>query len=371
MGEGSPLARLARARLRTRLLVTFALMLVINVATFYLTVRSLSPVGPNFPRVIETPEAMNNFRANLDVGLAAAQLAAVAVSLVTGAIAAVFISRLIVRPIEQMQAAARHMTRGHYDARVPRPEAPELAGIADDLNTLSGRLDETERRRVRLVSDLAHELRTPLTILRGQLDGLASGLYEPSPDVVGSMGEEVERLRRLTDELSHLSRAEESAYQVEARDTDLASLAREVADRLRPEFDHGGVELAVIAGPVRAMADADRVSQILVNLLANALAACDPGGQVSVSLSQEGAFAVLQVADTGHGIDPDDLDLIFERFERRTPPGRPAPHQGSGIGLTIARALADAHGGTLTAYSAGRDRGAVFTLTLPATARTE
>jgi signal transduction histidine kinase len=368
----SPLAALAQARLRTRLLVTIAGVLLINLVTFVLTVRVLSPVGPNSPSVIETPQAMNDFRASIDGGLVGAQLAAVAVSLVTGAIAAVLISGLIVRPIEQMRAAARQMAGGHYDTRLARPGTPELAGIADDLNTLSSRLDETERRRVRLVSDLAHELRTPLTILRGQVDGLADGLYEPSSELVSSISEEIERLRRLADELSHLSRAEEDAYQLDTRDTDLTCLAREIADRLRSEFDQHGVELAVTAvAPVRALADPDRIGQILVNLLTNALAASDRGGRVTASLGNEDAKAVLRVTDTGHGISPGDLDLIFERFERRTPPGRPAPHQGSGIGLTIARALAHAHGGTLTGYSAGPGRGAVFTLSLPAEPRTE
>jgi signal transduction histidine kinase len=214
----SPLAALSRARLRTRLVITFAIVLVINIITFGLTVRVSSPVGPNFPAVIETPRAMNDFRASIDAGLIGAQLAAIAMSLVTGAVAAVLISRLIVRPIEQMRSAARHMAQGHYDMSVPKPGTPELAGIAEDLNTLSGRLDETERRRARLVSDLAHELRTPLTILRGQLDGLADGLYQPSPELVGSMSQEVERLRRLTDELSHLSRAAEDAYRIQPRD---------------------------------------------------------------------------------------------------------------------------------------------------------
>ncbi|MFE2709010.1 sensor histidine kinase [Streptomyces mirabilis] len=367
----SPMAALARARLRTRLLLTYAFVLVINVVTFALAVHFLAPVGATAPTVISTPEAMLRFRAELDEGLVAAVIVGTTLSLATGAIAAVLLSRLIVRPIEHMRAAARYMAEGHYDTRVPLPGPPELSGIADDLNTLAGRLDETEKRRVRLVSDLAHELRTPLTILRGQLDGLAEGLYEQSPELIGSMGEEVERLRRLSDELSHLSRAEEDAYQVQLRETDLADVARDVVDRLHPDFEQNRVALSVTGvAPVQAPADPDRVSQILVNLLTNALAACDSGGRVTVSLSREDDHAVLRVSDTGRGIEPDDLDLIFERFERRTPPGRPAPHQGSGIGLTIARALAHAHGGTLTAYSPGPGRGAVFTLTLPGPTRT-
>ncbi len=362
----SLITRLAQARLRTQLMLTYALVLVIEVGTFSLAVDLITPIGANKPTLIPTAQAMHQYSSRLGSGLIRALFAGVGLSLITGVFAAILITRLVVGPLDHVRTSARHMTDGHYDTRVPRPRQPELAGIADDLNTLAARLSQTERRRVRLVSDLAHELRTPLTVLRGQIDGLADGLYRPSPDLADSMSEEVERLRRLTSELSHLSRAEENAYQLQPRETDLAALAHAVASRLRPEFGQAGITLAVAAaGPAPGVADPDRVSQILVNLLTNALAACDPGDRVTVSLGHEAGLALLRVTDTGCGIVPSDLELIFDRFERHTAPGHPAPHRGSGIGLTIARALARAHGGTLTAYSAGPGRGAEFTLALP------
>jgi signal transduction histidine kinase len=363
----SAIMTLAQTRLRTQLLLTYALVLVIDVVTFAATVAFLGPQGPDSPSFTHTYQGIRLYSVQLGHALVMALIVGVGLSLATAVLAAILINRLIVRPLEHVRTSARHMTDGHYDTRVPVPRPPELAGIADDLNTLAARLSETEKRRVRLVSDLAHELRTPLTILRGQIDGLADGLYQPSPDLVGSMSEEVERLRRLTSELSHLSRAEENAYQLQPRETDLAALAQTVADRLCPEFGEHGVTLAVAAaGPALAVVDPDRVSQILVNLLTNALAACDRGDRVTVSLDHEAGLLVLRVTDTGCGIAPGDLELIFERFERRTAPGHPAPHRGSGIGLTIARALAQAHGGTLTARSAGPGHGAMFTLTLSA-----
>jgi signal transduction histidine kinase len=364
----SPITGLASARLRTQLMRTYALVLVVDVSIFALTVALLAPQGPDSPSFVATDHSIRQYSEHLGSVLITALIVGVGLSLATAVLAATLINRLIVRPLEHVRTAARHMTDGHYDTRVPVPRPPELAGIADDLNTLAARLSETEKRRVRLVSDLAHELRTPLTILRGHIDGLADGLYEPSQDLVGSMSEEVERLQRLTSELSHLSRAEENAYQLQPRETDLATLAQAVADRLHLEFGEHGVTLAVAAaGPAQTVVDPDGVSQILVNLLTNALAACDRGDRVTVSLDHEAGFLALRVADTGCGIAPDDLELIFERFERRTAPGHPAPHRGSGIGLTIARALAQAHGGTLTARSAGSGRGAMFTLTLPLT----
>jgi signal transduction histidine kinase len=181
MPPRSPATGLAQARLRTQLMLTYALVLVMDVGTFALTVRFLTPIGPNSPRLIPTAGAMSQYSADLGSGLITSLVAGVALSLTTGVLAAVLITRLIVRPLEHVRTAARHMTDGHYDTRVPVPRQPELAGIAGDLNTLAARLSETEKRRARLVSDLAHELRTPLTILRGQIDGLADGLYQPSP----------------------------------------------------------------------------------------------------------------------------------------------------------------------------------------------
>src|SRR4051794_27520665 len=136
----SPVAALGRARLRTRLMLTYAFVLVINVVTVALTVRSLAPIGPGAPKVISTPEAMLQFRTELDEGLVGSVIMGIALSLGTGAMATILISRLIMRPVEQMRGAARHMALGHYDTRVPAPGPPELAGIADDLNLLSSRL---------------------------------------------------------------------------------------------------------------------------------------------------------------------------------------------------------------------------------------
>lgn len=362
----SAVTAVAQAKLRTQLMLTYVLVLVVDVSIFALTVAFLAPQGPESPSFIPTDAAIRQYSAHLGSVLVTALIVGVGLSLATAVLAAMLINRLIVRPLEHVRTAARHMTDANYETRVPVPRPPELAGIAGDLNTLAGRLSETEKRRVRLVSDLAHELTTPLTILRGQIDGLADGLYQPSPDLVSSMSEEVERLRGLTSELSHLSRAEENAYQIQPRETDLAALIQAVAGRLGPEFSQHGVTLAVAAAvPALSVVDPDRVSQILVNLLTNALAACDRGDRVTVSLDHRPDLFVIRVTDTGCGITPRHIERIFERFERHTAPGHPAPHRGSGIGLTIARALARAHGGTLTAHSAGPGRGAEFTLTLP------
>jgi len=288
-----------------------------------------------------------------------------AAGIVAAAVAALLVSRRLARPLREIRDATRAIAAGDYSRRVPPPRDEELAAVAADVDALAERLAEGEARRARLIDEVAHEMRTPLTTIRGSMEGLIDGVVEPGPDAYERVAAEASRLSRLAEDLSTLSRAEESALSLRLAPVDLTALARDTAERLRPQFEHRGVGLEVRAGaPLTVTADADRVAQVLVNLLGNALAHTPEGGAVSVDVAREGAEAALTVADTGSGIAAEDLDRIFDRFHRG--PGS-ADRAGRGIGLTIARSLARAHGGDVAAASAGRGRGAAFTLTLPAT----
>ena len=163
---------------------------------------------------------------------------------------------------------------GRYTDSVPEPRLPELSDLAQDVNVLAARLADLEVRRARLVSDVAHELRTPLTIIDGQLAGVEDGVYSLDSDLIASIREELDRLHRLTEDLSGLSRAEESAYELHRARTDLAALSEDVTSRLRPQFTHAGIELRhCTSGQAYADVDPHRITQILANLLRNALAA--------------------------------------------------------------------------------------------------
>jgi len=293
------------------------------------------------------------------------------VSLLVGTIAAALIPRLLLDPLRQLRRSTRSLMQGQYTESVPRPRVPELNDLVQNVNVLAARLADLEVRRARLVSDVAHELRTPLTIIDGQLTGVQDGVYPLDLGLIASVREEVSRLRRLTDDLSGLSRAEEDAYELQRESTDVAALADDVTGRLRPQFAQAGVELRrTTAGPAPADVDPHRISQILTNLLRNALAATPPGGSVTVATRIAESTISVEVSDTGRGIAAADLQRIFARFER-VPTGDEQYHPeraGSGIGLTIARSLARAHGGELRAVSPGVGQGARMTLTLPAEA---
>ncbi|MDX3748500.1 HAMP domain-containing sensor histidine kinase [Streptomyces sp. AK08-02] len=283
--------------------------------------------------------------------------------------ASLALSRFLLRPLDRVRAATRRLAEGHYDDVLELPSEPGLAALVQDVNTLAAALADTQRRRARLISEVAHEMRTPITILRGQIEGIADGIFTPDEAMFASLADDLDRLQRLAGDLSSLSRSEEGAFDLHREPADVAMLARRTAERLRPQYDDQTVALAVDADtPVGTFCDPDRITQILVNLLGNALAAVDPDGRVVLSVHTEAApvrHVIVRVMDDGIGIAAPDLERIFHRFERLGRPGRPAAAGGSGIGLTIARGIARAHGGDITAESAGLGRGATFTLRLP------
>jgi len=207
-------------------------------------------------------------------------------------------------------------------------------------------------------------MRTPLTALNGYIEGLIDGVFAATPEILHAASDELRRLGRLADDLSALSRAEEQRLDLHPADADLADLAQKAATRLAPQFSDSHVTLSVRAPatlPVRV--DPDRITQVLTNIIGNALIATPAAGTVTVTARAAGGQAEVAVADTGAGLAADDLERVFDRFYRA--PGQPRRSSGSGIGLTIARNIARAHGGDVTATSAGLGRGATFTLTLP------
>jgi histidine kinase len=355
-------------RLDARLFASHAIVAVIGALAATLVARRLAPglfddrmgQGGRFGQ--GPPAGSGEARGAMQDALDAALAAGLVVAVAAAALAAVLVTRRLLRSLDSVRGATRDLAGGRYAVRVPIPPETELAALAADVNRLGEALASTEQRRARLISDLAHELRTPLTTIEGFLEGLIDGVFEPTPEVLGDLSDEVGRLKRLAGDLGTLSRADEGALRLELTRTDVAELARRVTDRLRPQFEDKGVTLDVHAGaPSTADVDADRIVQLLTNLVGNALAYTPAGGTVTVTTATDPDGVTVTVRDTGIGIPPGDLELVFERFQRGDRTGR-----GTGIGLTIARSIARAHGGEVTARSAGPGRGATFTVRLPA-----
>jgi len=294
----------------------------------------------------------------LTFAVAAAFLAAVAVSL--------FTARRIVGPVRAMTAASEHIAAGHYEQRVQVPSPDELGAMARAFNRMAAALEQTERRRMELIGDVAHELRTPLSSIRGVMEGLVDGVLPHEPDTFLNVQRDVARLQRLVQDLEALSRAEAGQTPLVPGPVATTDLIRAVAERLRPQFEDKGVdldlELAVDLPPV--IADRERVTQVLLNVLGNALQYTPAGGRVTVRAYLQGRELAIAVQDTGLGIAPEHLPHVFERFYR-VDKSRSRAGGGSGIGLTIAKHLVEAHGGRIWAESPGPGQGSSFTFTLP------
>lgn len=313
----------------------------------------------------------SQLRDALDESLLPALLLGVVASLVAAAVVALFVGRRLLRPVDEIRAAARRMAAGDYSVQVPVPSETELASLANDVNELGRHLATTEQRRSHLLAEVTHELRTPITVIRGQMEGLIDGVIAPGDVVYAGVADEAARLQRLVDDLTLLSRADEGTLEVRLEEVDLASVAASVAERLRPQFDFAHVALTVdsTSDPLVVRGDRDRLSQIFSNLLGNALRHTSAGGTVTVRCGRErGTTAFVDVVDTGSGIAVDQLERVFERFYRGSgeagagPQPRPA---GRGLGLTIARSLARAQHGDVVASSEGPGSGSSFRVTIP------
>ena len=283
-------------------------------------------------------------------------------SAVAAAAAATFAATRVLEPLQGVRRVAQRLASGSYRERVPIPQEAELAELAADVNALAAALEETEARRLRLIAEVAHELRTPVATLKGYLEGLIDGVFQPDTETLGAAIGEAVRMERLAADLSALSRAEDGQVELRREAVDLNGLASDVAERLRPQFEGHEVELIVEPGQQLVVnVDRDRIAQVLINVIGNALSYTPRGGVVAVTTSKVDRTARVAVSDTGRGLSDDQLAMVFERFYRadRSAVG------GTGIGLTIARSLARAHGGDLYAASQGLGQGSTFVLSLP------
>ena len=362
-------------RLSTRLFLSHVLVALVGAVTTFAIVRF--GAAALFERNVNTTPGMmrgpgqgqGQLHDTFVSAINTAMVAGVLVSLLVAAAAAALLGRRLLRPVEDVRTATRQIARGDYAHRVPVPDEPDLAALAEDVNALGSALEQTEARRVRLLGDIAHELRTPLTVMEGQIEGLADGVFEPGPAVWADLEAEVGRMRRLAADLGDLSRVAEGRIELRLEPVDLRSVVTTVLGRLGAGLAAAGasVEEDLPPVPVVVLGDEERLVQVATNLVNNAQHAMPDGGKLTVHVTREGDHADLRVTDTGRGLAPEDLERVFERFYRVPDDGAGrSPEGGTGIGLTVSRGLAQAMGGSLTADSAGHGQGAEFVLTLPA-----
>ncbi|MGH2346343.1 MAG: sensor histidine kinase [Chloroflexota bacterium] len=292
-------------------------------------------------------------------------IAALVVAIATSVAVSLFVSHRIVEPLHQIMNASRRIASGHYEERVQVKDDFEITQLADSFNKMADALAQTEARRQALIADVAHELRTPLTSIKGYMEALLDGVMPADQETYALIYSEADRLYRLVKDLQELSRLESRQVPLELHPVAVQELVHGVIGRARPQFEAKGVHLVGTVAPDAGLVlgDADRLFQVLLNLLANALHYTPAEGRVQVAAYLERDKVCISVKDNGIGIAPEHLDQIFGRFYR-VDKSRSRLAGGTGIGLTIARHLAEAHGGGI-AVASTPGLGSTFTVALP------
>jgi signal transduction histidine kinase len=274
------------------------------------------------------------------------------IALLLSAVLGLLLSRAIANPLRRLTAAAGAVAQGRFDQQVPVDSRDELGRLSRAFNDMTARLRAAHQMQVDFVADVSHELRTPLTAVKGTIETLRDGAVDDAEvrdRFLETIENETDRLIRLVNDLLILSRADSEALNLRRESVSLAQLVAGVVDRLASRAEAHGVVLQVQAdaGSPLAWADPDRVEQVLVNLLDNAVKYSHPGGTVTISVSAaQDQTALVQVRDEGIGIRADDLPRVGGRFFRADK-ARSRTEGGSGLGLAIAEALVHAHGGHL------------------------
>ncbi|HSM83521.1 MAG TPA: ATP-binding protein [Nodosilinea sp.] len=276
-----------------------------------------------------------------------------------------WVSRRIIRPLDQMAEVTRSFAAGDLQERVPPSEILEIQRLASSFNRMAADLEGVEEHRRELIGDLTHELRTPLTIIHGYLEGLADGTVAPEPELYQRLAGETTRLQRLVNDLQELSKLEAGYLPIHAQAVALgpllAALVRPFADQFVDQ-DRVTITLNCPDDLPLLYADPSRIEQIVINLLSNALRYTEKGS-VTVSAWAQPGRVYVSVADTGIGIAAEDLPYVFERFWR-VDRSRNRSSGGTGLGLTICRRLVDVQGGKIEVKSE-LGRGTEFTFWLP------
>ncbi|MEM9565636.1 MAG: HAMP domain-containing sensor histidine kinase [Actinomycetota bacterium] len=299
-------------------------------------------------------------------------------------------ARRLAAPLEGVGAATRQLAAGRYDVRLPEADTAELDALVADVNRLADELATTEQRRLRLIGDVAHELRNPLSTIEGTMEALLDGVIAADDETFARIGREAARLRRLADDLSSLSAAGELGV-LDHQVVDLVAVATDVVAQLEPQATAKGLTVTVTttldptaasAGDVGAdgaqgtvsggaqgtvQGDRDRLTQVLTNVVGNAVQYTDRGGvdvRVLPGRQRHGggtSGVTIEVVDTGRGLAAEDQVRIFDRFHRVDDRFT----DGTGVGLAIAKLLVEANGGTITASSDGLGHGTTIRIDLP------
>lgn len=331
---------------------------------------STSAVRVNGQRVgtIILEPAANGFVMREDQSLASRldrlHLLAAALALLLGVLSAPLIANALTRPLRRIAAAATRLRSGELDVRVDEGGPHEIAAVGQALNELASTLEQEEVLRREAAADVAHELRTPLAGVISRIEAAQDHVIDDEQANLDAMRAEAQRLAELMEDLERFADAQRPGLTLDKKQVDVCELARERLAIRRADFDRQGLDVIdEFVPPVIVLADRSRLTQVIDNLLTNALRYTDTG-EVRVSVREADGKVLIAVSDTGIGLSEDEAAHVFERFWRADP-SRSRGTGGTGVGLAIARELTRAHAGTIDVASEV-GVGSTFTVSLPA-----
>lgn len=364
--------RRGRRGLATRLMTAQALVLLVAGVTAWLVAALIGPRIFHAHLDHEGELTRDNLARHAEEAYVSANAVTVSIALLAAVVTAfavsVYLNRRIGRTVAAASDAASLLAAGSYRTRVPTPRlGPEFEELALAFNTMARRLEETETTRRRLIADVAHEMRTPLATMQGYLEALEDGVAQLDGETLAVLRAQTGRLTRLATDMAAVSKAEEGRIALARDRVAAADIARSAVTAAADSYASGGVRLAldVEEGLPPLRVDADRLAQVLGNLLENSLRHTPRGGAVVVTAEAgSGGQVELAVQDDGEGIAAEHLPHVFERLYRADG-ARDRQHGGSGIGLAIVKAIVEAHGGHVTASSEGEGTGTRVAVHLP------
>jgi len=374
--RSNPLNRLS-IRLSLLLLAVIALTAIALAVTSFLVVRTAWEIGSSELDNVSPRDFVFSllFGPNSELALPYRPLVTLARALLwialigggIGAFAGISISRRISAPLDEL-AAARAIGSRNLARRVTMQGTDEIVEVAGAFNQMAQKLESTEGQRQQLLADIAHELCTPLTVIQGNLRAILDDVYPLNKEEVARLYDQTRQLTRLVNDLQELAQVDTNQLTLNVQPVDVNDVVQDATERFEPLAKNAGIRLETRAGAHLPLISIDpmRMLQVLDNLLANALRHTPAGGTIRVCTRREEDTVVLEVLDSGEGIDAEDLPHLFDRFYR-TDRSRNRDTGGSGLGLAITRSLVEAQGGRVSAHSAGRGQGSTFCVHLPIT----
>ena len=273
---------------------------------------------------------------------------ALAAALVVAAVLAWILARNVSRPVQRIGQTVRRLSDGDFDARAVEAASNEIGTLATHVNQLAESLGKSRTARQRWMADIAHELRTPVSVMKGEIEAMADGVREPDERMTASLTEEIDHLASMVDDLQALALADAGALNLRKEALDLAELASQTADSFRNRLAQRNIHLETgLEGTAKLSGDAQRLRQLLHNLLENSSRYVESGGTVSLTVAA-GEQVSLLLEDSGPGVSEEQLALLFDRFYRAES-SRARATGGSGLGLSICKNIAEAHGGRIEA----------------------